>query len=816
MSFYHLSPLVACIANLALALFVLQRDYKSFVNRILFLFLLSAGLWCLAIFAMRASPDVETALWRENFVLASSPLMAVFYFGFTLAITKTRMKGPLLLTVYIVTSLFVISALLGLQVDGMQLKSFGFVPVFNQLTIASLLWVYSLVLVGLSRLVNSYRHSQPIEKTRLAYVIIGTAIYLIGTITDIIPPAGLPSYPLGTTASILFCLLCTVSIVKYNLLGIGVLIRKGLAYTLISALVGGVYVLLVLLINRVFHVEEISLAINVALILAIAMALQPMVRRVQNTVDRWFYRDRYDHMKALQTFAQRTQSVTESAKLGSMTVQLIAGALRSSSVYLFQQLVPSGDYSLISSTGVNKPAGDMRFSSRSALMRWLERSDYILSHQDLDIIPQLQSIYPKEREYLKNMGTELIVPLKTRSASLMGMLLLGRKLSYQPYTIEDKQSIYTLTKQGTINLENARLYTDLLRARANLEAWLNSMSDCVMIMNMDYTIQFMNKAAREVFGSSLGEACWKTLGKETRCSSCPIQHYSPDSKEGTFYTNTIRDRVYDVAAAPLLNPDGITSVIEVLRDITERKQAEEREKQLQEQLNNASRLASIGELAAGVAHEINNPLTGVIGFSERLLSKNQDEKFSVDLMRIHSEARRAAKVVQSLLTFARCRKAEKQYSDINNILQKALELRVYELKTGNIEVVADLAPGLPEIMVDFHQIQEVFLNIILNAEQAMLGAKGRGKLSIKTQETKGYIRISFVDDGPGIPAEHLGKLFNPFFTTRGDKGGTGLGLSICHGIVTEHGGRIYAKSKPGKGTKFVVELPVITEEIEGT
>lgn len=251
----------------------------------------------------------------------------------------------------------------------------------------------------------------------------------------------------------------------------------------------------------------------------------------------------------------------------------------------------------------------------------------------------------------------------------------------------------------------------------------------------------------------------------------------------------------------------------IIEDITGRKQAEEREKGLQQELYLSSRLAAIGELAAGVAHEINNPLTGILGFSQRLLRKSTDEKLSRDLEVIHSEAQRVAKVVENLLAFARRREPRKQYADINDVLQKALELRDYQLKTGNMEVALDLASSLPKIMVDFRQIQEVFLNIILNAEQAMSEANGGGRLSIKTQRARDYIRISFADDGPGIPDEYFDKLFDPFFTTRGEKGGTGLGLSLCHGIVAEHGGKIYAKSKPGKGATFFVELPLATEKL---
>ena len=182
------------------------------------------------------------------------------------------------------------------------------------------------------------------------------------------------------------------------------------------------------------------------------------------------------------------------------------------------------------------------------------------------------------------------------------------------------------------------------------------------------------------------------------------------------------------------------------------------------------------------------------------MRKSTDEEVSHDLEIIHSEAQQVAKVVGNLLTFARRREPKKECLDINDILQQALELRAYELKTSDIEVVISLAPSLPRTMADFHQIQEVFLNIILNAEQAMSEASGGGKLSVKTQQTKTreYIRISFADDGPGIPAEHLDKVFDPFFTTRGEKGGTGLGLSLCHGIVAEHAARYTPKANRGK------------------
>jgi PAS domain S-box-containing protein len=355
----------------------------------------------------------------------------------------------------------------------------------------------------------------------------------------------------------------------------------------------------------------------------------------------------------------------------------------------------------------------------------------------------------------------------------------------------------------------------------SLKSYAENATDGIYISDLKGTFLYGNKRAEKIIGYKRQELIGKSFLK---LNLLPTKHLAkaakllalnamgkPTGPDEFALRRKNGSRIWVEITTTAVNKGRGVAVIGLVRDITERKRAEEKEKQLQQQLNLSSRLASIGQLAAGVAHEINNPLTGILGFSERLLRKC-DEEARTDLTRIHSEAKRAANTVQNLLTFARQREPKKEYSDINDILQKALELRAYELKTSNIEVVADLAPGPPKIMVDFYQIEEVFLNIILNAEQAMVKVKKRGNLSIRTQQTRGYIRISFANDGPGIPAEHLDKLFDPFFTTRRESGGTGLGLSVCHGIVTEHGGRIYIRSKPGKGIIFLVELPITAED----
>jgi signal transduction histidine kinase len=193
---------------------------------------------------------------------------------------------------------------------------------------------------------------------------------------------------------------------------------------------------------------------------------------------------------------------------------------------------------------------------------------------------------------------------------------------------------------------------------------------------------------------------------------------------------------------------------------------------------------------------------------ERDMAKDVKE----DLKLVYSEAQRAAGVVKNLLTFARKHPPAKQLLNINEVIGKVLEIRAYEEKVSNIEVVTHLASDLPQIMADYFQLQQVFLNIVINAEHFMIEAHGKGILTITTQKVGGVVQASFADDGPGISKEDLGHIFDPFFTTKEVGKGTGLGLSICHGIVSAHGGRIYAESKLGKGATFIVELPLRQEE----
>jgi signal transduction histidine kinase len=253
-------------------------------------------------------------------------------------------------------------------------------------------------------------------------------------------------------------------------------------------------------------------------------------------------------------------------------------------------------------------------------------------------------------------------------------------------------------------------------------------------------------------------------------------------------------------------------LMRTIRYAIERKRTEERESELQRQLDLSRRLASVGVMITGVAHEINNPLAKIIGFTELLRQKDTPGDLGECIETINDNAHQVAEIVQNLLTFAQQPELERRYVDVNGMIEATLAMRAHTLETSNIKVTTQLDPGLPQVIADEGQLQQVFLNLIVNSETEMKAAHDEGNLLIKTERLGSAIQISFTDDGPGITEENLWYLFVPFFTTRGLGKGTGLGLSICYGIISQHGGRIYAKSEIGKGATFFVELPIPSEE----
>jgi two-component system NtrC family sensor kinase len=265
----------------------------------------------------------------------------------------------------------------------------------------------------------------------------------------------------------------------------------------------------------------------------------------------------------------------------------------------------------------------------------------------------------------------------------------------------------------------------------------------------------------------------------------------------------------------------------LIRDVSEKKKLDDQSRDGRYQMLQAEKMAALGQTISGVAHELNNPLATILSWAERLSERNVDDKTRQGLEVILGESERAARIVRNLLTFARKRQTTRAMVDLNQVVRETLALRAYEQKVSNIQVVEALATGVPDVFADGHQIKQVLLNLLINAEQACIGANGKGTIVVRTSHDsdRGSAVLEVNDDGPGIPDDRVNKVFDPFFTTKEVGQGTGLGLTVAYAIVQEHGGRIWVESKPSTGlprrsgeaakagASFFIELPVTGQHL---
>ncbi len=332
---------------------------------------------------------------------------------------------------------------------------------------------------------------------------------------------------------------------------------------------------------------------------------------------------------------------------------------------------------------------------------------------------------------------------------------------------------------------------------------IDAIKDYLFVLDNNYRILRTNKAFANLFGKEPADIImtpyYELYGLEKPHEWCVVQKdggaISPGSVE-----RKINDSVYLISCFPIFHEQN-DAVVYIMKDITETRR-------LKDQIYHMDKLSSLGTLTSGVAHEINNPLTGIIGYTEMLLMQDQDDTSRKYLKNVYDSAIRCKRIVENMLTFSRQKPPHKSPEDINDIIDKTIELHEYWLKSTNIEIVRDYQK-VPYVNVDRQQMQQVILNLIINAEFAISESGQRGLIKFQTEyENKSKtVIVTVTDNGAGIPSEILPKIFDPFFTTKPVNAGTGLGLSIAHGIIAEMGGNIEVKSVVGTGTSFSIVLP---------
>jgi len=444
---------------------------------------------------------------------------------------------------------------------------------------------------------------------------------------------------------------------------------------------------------------------------------------------------------------------------------------------------------------------------------------------------------------------------KDKKIFLSNILLVASGLSVDPFVIyfkrKDGESIFIEINASQFIAEGERrgvigtiqdvtkhvlLEREIESERKKIIDIFNSMIDWVYVVDQDYNIKFINKPLANQIDDPSRKKCYSILYK--RRKPCPYCRWDGNKKElNVRWELRLEDgKTFDVISSPLKNPDGSIYRMVILRDITRKKEVEEKYRQLseetlkanqelksaieqlkqtQEQLIQSEKLAAIGKLVAGVAHELNNPLFSAMGYAELMAmdsEKNTGEREKLD--NILDSIKRARTIVKDLLKFARRENVEKENIDINDVIKGTLSLRQYQHKVNDIEVACNFQDDLPPVYGNFVRLQQVVLNILINAEQAITDGKKDGMIKVQTRfhRTQQRIVTEIADNGVGIPKDIIGKIFDPFFTTKEVGKGTGLGLSTSYGIVKDHNGQLQVKSEKG-WTIFSISLPAVMEEV---
>lgn len=411
----------------------------------------------------------------------------------------------------------------------------------------------------------------------------------------------------------------------------------------------------------------------------------------------------------------------------------------------------------------------------------------------------------------------LQVPLLVGN-QVIGVLAVDNQQSERTFSENDQYLLSALADYAAIAIDNARLYQQVKRSEQSYRDLFANANDLIFTLDRDLKIQSINKVGPEITGYAEAELIGRPLRELSFADAWPqVERLFADLAaarpvqpfELQLKRHDEEAAIVEVSAR-LVRDSGKAELIHcIARDLTERRR-------LEEQLIKAEKLSAIGQLVAGVAHEVNNPLTSISGYSQLMLRGPElPQSVRDDLLHINTQAERAARIVQNLLVFAREHKPQRMLVDVNEVLRSTLALRGYQLRVDNIAVVTEFDAALPKTIADPHQLQQVFLNLINNAHQAMTERGGQGTLTLRTSvvnhsaegaRDERRLLIAVSDSGVGIPARNLNRIFDPFYTTKPVGQGTGLGLSICFGIIQEHGGRIWAESEVGAGTTLFVEL----------
>ncbi len=666
---------------------------------------------------------------------------------------------------------------------------------------------------------RNYRQaSMPILRQQLKWITRGTVVAIAPfTLFYVLPYlfGAMPSLPMKVTVLFLGFLPLTFgyAIIRYRLMDVDLIFKRGMAYTLAAAAIVGAYFAIVASIAELVHTRVPSsgpAGLMVAIVVT-ALLFDPVRKWIQEKLDLFFYRTRYDYRRTLIEFGRELSSETDLSKLLSSLVDRLARTLVVDRIAIFLANGDASRFEVSESFGLGAiGAVDLSFLSKP-------RVEDAAGHIFFENTRQLPRETAAAQEAISRLDLNYYIPCHARQKTI-AFLGLGKTMEGDFLSSEDVELLETLAGYIAIAIQNARLYasleqkvTEYERLKDFNENIVESINVGVLAVDLQDRIDSWNSQMEVMYA----QPRWQVVGRslsEVFPAAFVEEFYRVRQNPGIhnlykfrLATPTGESRIVNVAITPLVTRKfSVVGRLVIMDDITERVE-------LEVQLTQADKLSSIGLLAAGVAHEVNTPLAVISSYAQMLTKQLQSDPQKASVLdKITKQTFRASEIVNNLLNFSRTTGTELSEISLNKVIADTLALLDHQFKVAHVAVETDLNENLPPIQGNAGRLQQVFLNLFLNAKDAMAGG---GVLNVATLNGESVsVRVS--DTGSGIAQEHIHRIYDPFFTTKttpteGQNRGTGLGLSVSYGIIQEHAGNIRVESRAGEGTTFTLDFPLI-------
>src|SRR5215475_6957315 len=665
--------------------------------------------------------------------------------------------------------------------------------------------------------------STPILRQQLKWVTRGTIVaiapftllYIVPYLFGIVPTVGMQVSVLSLG---LLPLTFGYAIFRFRLMDVDLIFKRGMAYTLAAAAVVAVYFGVVAGVAELVHTRVPSSGPYGLMLEMIVTALlfDPVRKWIQERIDQFFYRTRYDYRRTLIEFGRELSSETDLDEMLSSVVDRLSRTLLVDRLAIFMTTGEEADHFVIAkSFGMSQTSGlDLSFLST-------QRPEMEAGHLFFDNTHQVPRENPAAQTSIAKLDLNYYIPCRAQRKPI-AVLGLGKTMDGDFLTSEDVELLETLAGYIGIAIQNARLYASLEQKVAQYERLkdfneniVESINVGVLAVDLADRIESWNSQMEVMYALPR----WQALTR-------PLSEVFPPAFVEEFYrvrqnpgihnlykfrmsTPTGEVRTVNAAIAPLVTRKfNVIGRLIMMDDITERVE-------LEAQLSQSDKLSSIGLLAAGVAHEVNTPLAVISSYTQMLAKQLKTDPQKAGLLeKITRQTFRASEIVSNLLNFSRTSGTEFGNVDVNRIVVDTLALLDHQFRTSRITVESELGDHLPPIQGNTGRLQQVFLNLFLNAKDAMPAG---GTLRVATSNGTG-VSVSVSDTGSGIAPEHIARIYDPFFTTKtapeaGQKRGTGLGLSVTYGIIQEHAGKIRVESRPGEGTTFYLDFPLTRKAV---